>query len=355
MDDYPCENFLKILTLNCQGLGDMNKRRDVFKILKEKKLNVYFLQDTHFVTKDESMIKALWGYKAFFSSYKSNSRGVATLINNNCDLTLINEYKDDNGNYLILDVVIDNLPFLLVNIYGPNQDTPVFYTKILNMIQEYYSSQYMIIGGDFNLMLDKELDSMNYKNLNNPKSRMEVLKMIEILNLKDIFRENNPNLKRFTWRKKNPIKQARLDYFLISESLLNLAPYVKFENSYRSDHCPVVMGVKTNEFLKGRGFWKLNNSLLADKEYVNLIKEKIKNIKLQYACPIYNFNNIDSIENDKIQFMLSDQLFLDTLLMEIRGKSISYSTFKKKKITEKRIATRKRNLYTGTEFVARTC
>ena len=67
------ETTLTILTVNCQGLGDMNKRRDVLKNLKCKNYNLYFLQDTHFVDKDESFTRTLWGYKAFFSSFKSNS------------------------------------------------------------------------------------------------------------------------------------------------------------------------------------------------------------------------------------------------------------------------------------------
>lgn len=135
---------------------------------------------------------------------------------------------------------------------------------------------------------------------------------------------------------KKPIKQARLDFFLISESLLNLSLYVKYENSYRSDHCPVVLYVRTNEFLKGKGFWKFNNSLLKDKEYVYQIKEKIKkNVKQQYACTVYNLENIETIDDNNIQFIISDQSFLDTLLMEIRGKSISYSTYKKKKTAER--------------------
>lgn len=61
----------------------------------------------------------------------------------------------------------------------------------------------------------KNSDSMNYKHINNPKGRMEVLKFIETFNLVDIhvFRETNPKLKRYTWRRKNPIKQAKLDCF----------------------------------------------------------------------------------------------------------------------------------------------
>lgn len=55
---------------------------------------------------------------------------------------------------------------------------------------------------------------MNYTHLNNPKARMEVLKLKETFNLVDIFRKTNRNLKRYTWRRKNPIKQGRLDFFL---------------------------------------------------------------------------------------------------------------------------------------------
>lgn len=39
------ENKLKVLTLNCQGLNDFNKRKDVFKNIRMKNYNIYFLQD----------------------------------------------------------------------------------------------------------------------------------------------------------------------------------------------------------------------------------------------------------------------------------------------------------------------
>lgn len=66
MDDKVQQSFLSILTLNCQGLGDINKRKDIFKVLKSKSYNIYFLQDTHFVQKEESLIKGPGGYKAYF-------------------------------------------------------------------------------------------------------------------------------------------------------------------------------------------------------------------------------------------------------------------------------------------------
>ena len=41
-------------------------------------------------------------------------------------------------------------------------------------------------------------------------------------------------------------------------------------------------------------------------------------------------NKLSEINNDEIQFTINDQLFLETLLMEIRGKTISYASYKAK-------------------------
>ena len=41
-------------------------------------------------------------------------------------------------------------------------------------------------------------------------------------------------------------------------------------------------------------------------------------------------DNIDNIKNEDLHLTINDQLFFEVLLMEIRGKTISYSTFKKK-------------------------
>ena len=103
---------------------------------------------------------------------------------------------------------------------------------------------------------------------------------------------------------------------------------VKSENSYRSDHSPVILSCKTSDFKKGKGFWKFNNSLLTDKEYVTLIKEEINKVKLQYACPIYERESVTNIDNE---LTITDQTFIDILLTE----SISFAAFKKKQINNK--------------------
>ena len=58
-------------------------------------------------------------------------------------------------------------------------------------------------------------------------------------------------------------------------------------------------------------------------------------VKCQYALPVYNLDNLNNIPDNELQFTINDQLFLDTLLMELRRKSISYSCHKKKQHDEK--------------------
>jgi len=116
--------------------------------------------------------------------------------------------------------------------------------------------------------------------------------------------------------------------FLISDSLLRCLNKSNIESSYRSDHSIVSIDLTFNNFIKGKGLWKFNNSLLGDIEFINQIKKKISDVKKQYMLPIYNRDNLNIISDKEIQFSIDDQLFMETLLMEIRGESISYATFK---------------------------
>jgi hypothetical protein len=92
---------------------------------------------------------------------------------------------------------------------------------------------------------------------------------------------------------------------------------------YRSDYSVVVIELKFDPFGKGCGLWKLNNILLTDKDYVMKIKELIQSVSTQYLYDVggYNFR----CNND-----IDESLFLEVLMMEIRGATISYSAYKKK-------------------------
>ena len=85
-----------------------------------------------------------------------------------------------------------------------------------------------------------------------------------------------------------------------------------------------------DNFVHGKSLWKHNNSLLTDAEYLKTINSKIQEIKKQYCLPVYNHDAIDEIPDEELQLIINDQLFFETIMMEIRGKSISYASYKKK-------------------------
>jgi hypothetical protein len=45
--------------------------------------------------------------------------------------------------------------------------------------------------------------------------------------------------------------------------------------------------MKLTEFCRGKDLWKFDNSLLTDKECVNVVKCQIKETKLEYAALVY--------------------------------------------------------------------
>lgn len=71
---------------------------------------------------------------------------------------------------LLILPYIEETRVTLVNIFGPNSDQPGFYEKIRNMFLE-LDSEYFILCGEFNLVLNPDIDTYNFTSINNPKAR----------------------------------------------------------------------------------------------------------------------------------------------------------------------------------------
>ena len=282
----------------------------------------------------ERQIRAEWGYKCIISCNNSRSRGVGILLNNNFDFKIQKTIIDSNGNYVILLIKTLNVDILLVNIYGPNKDDPAFFENIKNKIED-FDTPNIIIGGDWNLVLNPSKDYFNYKHINNANARETVIDMMSELQLSDIWRELNPEVLRYTWRRPTPFQQSRLDFFLLSDNLLDNIKEADINCGYRSDHSIINVNLSFNDECKKRSFWKFNSSLLRDTAYVNIVKETIRDVKEQYAAFPYARESINELITEDIQLTISDQLFLDVLIMEIRAKTITYGIRKKKELKEK--------------------
>ena len=212
---------------------------------------------------------------------------------------------------------------MIGSIYGPNSDTPEFYTELGNTINLF------IIGGDWNSTRDFNKDNLNYARINNPKSTEAISHMCTHFNLVDAWRIKNPTKKQYTWLQGLSNKQSRLDYFLITEELLSAISEDKIGTKYRSDHAPVYLTFTLSNHIRGPGTWKLNNSLLLDEEFIILIKKEINNFKLTYAATPYNPDFVTAISHN-FELMISASLFWETLLVTLRGIIIRYSRKKKR-------------------------
>ena len=92
----------------------------------------------------------------------------------------------------------------------------------------------------------------------------------------DIFRVHNPEMKRYTWCRRTPFKQRKLDHFLISDQLQDHIDQVDTIPSIQSDHSTLKLKVcGTKRSSKGPSYWKLNNSLLQDKVFTERLKTEI--------------------------------------------------------------------------------
>lgn len=142
----------------------------------------------------ESYVKNEWGYSIFMSGLTNNKRGVMALLNNNFQHEVGKIIKDPNGNFLIMEITMKGKKVTLVNIYGPNEDRPQFYSNIKQRIDE-LENKMAIICGDWNLIIDPELDCENYKHVNNPRARAVVKDFLDDMEFIDAYRLINEEKK----------------------------------------------------------------------------------------------------------------------------------------------------------------
>ena len=326
-------NTIKVLSANCRGLQGAKKRFEVLTYFKETKANILCLQDTHWTNKDISSVKQIWEGECIIHGTKTNARGVAILLSKNFEYEIVSVANDEIGNYTCITLKTPTMTLSILTLYGPNTDDPSFFRKVNNEIK-INDSDYFIICGDYNLILDPILDCQNYRHVNNPNSRKEILSMIEDLNLIDVFRHFYPKVHRYTWRTRNPVKQARLDFFLISNSMIDLVNSTEIKPGYQSDHSIIVLEIIQSKFAVGKGVWKFNNSLLKNQDYVDLINKVIDSEVKNYALPVYNIEYIGKCPED-IKFTIDDDLFLEILYLKIRGETIKFASILKKCKTSK--------------------
>ena len=346
---------LTVATMNCRGLSDVRKRRDVMNFLRNKDYDILFLQDTHLTTNSLQYFNSLWRGKCYHSCHTNRSRGVTIMIKHTLQHELIQVHHSDCGNLIIVACKIGTQTYLLVNVYGPNEDNPNFYHSLRDHL-ETFQTDHTIIGGYFNFVISKDVDSFNYAREYNVNAKQMFINFINDYALIDTWRTLHPNELEYTWSRNNPLKCGRLDMIFVNAELISSVRDVIIKPGYRTDHCVVVMHMQLTEIDKGPGIWKFNESILQDTEYVSIVKSTINNTITQYAIPVYNEEYVTNENNfESIQFTIDDNIFYETLIMLIRGETVQYCKRKARKRRSKESELLSKIQIAHTEFNANKC
>ena len=167
--------------------------------------------------------------------------------------------------------------FDIINVYAPNavSDRVGFFQDLVNFI----SGVNTIIVGDFNTVfcgVDRSTGNLEYD-----RARQYLLNVMTTFNLRDVWRDRNPDRKVFTWRRlvNRCLRQSRIDYFLISAQLLSSCKYVYVNKNSFSDHSIVNICFNLSNVDMGPGLYCFNKLLLSDTDYVNKISNLIETEK----------------------------------------------------------------------------
>lgn len=276
---------IKGISVNVRGLNKSLKCHAVFKWLHHQNCSFIFLQDTYNSKESENTWRVEWGGKIVFNHGTNHSKGTMILFHPKLDFKIEKLITDKNGRYIILDRMFADTQVVLVNIYAPNDvHQQVFFFKELQHQLNDYAVEIIIIGGYFNCMLT-DVD----KKGGNPFSRkipviQQINKLCNLYELTDIWWQRNPNEEKFTWRNKSFKIQCRLDYFLISRQLNDLADKCKITFVPYKHHSAILIDIKSVELKqeKGPGFWQFNQSLLQDETYMSMLRGEFEKFKQKY-------------------------------------------------------------------------
>ena len=227
-------------------------------------------------------------------------------------------FSDPNGRFIICDIETEQKCVTLATLYAPNVDDPRFFELFFDHLYDFECDE-IIIGGDFNLVLNIDMDKKGGLARTHLKSQEMVKDRAAQLDLVDAWRTINPDSRKYTWRRRKPEILCRLDFFLVSQGLMCSVTSANISAGYKTDHSLMYIKIALHSNLRGPGYWKLNTSFLTDIDYVTQIRDVIKKTHEEYQ------------DDDTV----NKGLLWEMMKLKIREQSIKYATAKKVKMSRR--------------------
>ena len=169
-----------------------------------------------------------------------------------------------------------------MNVYAPNKPNSRkdFFHKLHKLIgMRTLNDSCTVMAGDFNCCLNVR-DRIS-PSVQNDCSRGALLDILHKYDLHDCYAIKDRGVS-YTWEASDGSTKSRLDYMFISGKLKNslggLASryFIGSKHGERiSDHKFVSAVLENIVTTRGPGYWKLNNQLLNDTEYINNIQKVV--------------------------------------------------------------------------------
>ncbi|CAH3029055.1 unnamed protein product, partial [Porites evermanni] len=161
----------------------------------------------------------------FFAHGSNHSCGVLVLVRDCLEFEMKSIITDDNGRYILLNAKVQGSDYILGNVYAPNKikEQCNFFVELQQKLDDFITiqDQRIIIGGDFNVIMDQNLDCAG----GSPKEK-----------------ESETSIK----------------------------------TAIRTDHSAIIISFNSlDEPRRGPSYWKFNSSLIEDENYVSAIEQKI--------------------------------------------------------------------------------
>ena len=141
------------------------------------------------------------------------------------------------------------------------------------------------------------------------------------LDVVDVWRIQNPQSRSYTWSQKSPPIFCRLDYWLVSNNFRDFVNSTDVIPTIKTDHVAIELNFAVSnqtDAAKRPGFWKMNVSLLEDKNYLEELK-----------------HNIPHLRTTGTESLLDKRCVWDWLKYNIRNHAILYSKKKAKERSAK--------------------
>ena len=272
---------IKISTLNVSGKGllyeENNKWAAIHRLVRDKKLGVLAIQESHLTEEDIKTIHDLYGRRLFVLNSQdptaaSAARGVAFVLNREIvDIKNANLTEHIPGRAATLKMKWHaDTDITITNVYAPNntRENEVFWSSLKDMKQSGHLPKADIMLGDFNLVEDA-LDRLPVRE--DPQGPQTALReLLTELRLHDGWRITEPTTRDYTFPQRTSTTRSRLDRVYLSSELLNLSyEWIIESTTVPTDHRMVSARVTTTAAPHiGKGRWTMPTALLADQNFL---------------------------------------------------------------------------------------